>query len=136
MAALSDEIRRANLQAAIRAENAMQEKFASAGRTPLAEADALAVTPFASWCEAHGVRSCPARPTTVATWITERARDGVSSELILRTLEAIATQHNSHALANPTTAYVVRAALEPIITVEPPRSWPREDKARFAMLPI
>jgi hypothetical protein len=37
-------------------------------------------------------------------------------------------------LANPVTTAIVRAALETIIKTDPPRSWPREDKVRFAEL--
>ena len=42
--------------------------------------------------------------------------------------------HDKWTLSNPVRTAIVRAALETIIKVDPPRSWPREDKVRFAQL--
>ena len=54
---------------------------------------------------------------------------------ILTVIEAIEQIHDYHALSNPTRTAPVRAALDQIIKVEPPRSWPSQDKANFARLP-
>jgi hypothetical protein len=91
--------------------------------------------PFNRWAIAKQARRCPAKPTTVALFILEQADLGVPVQHILAQLDAIEKLHDRWSLSNPVrTAIVQGAALATIIKVDPPRSWPREDKVRFAQL--
>ena len=80
----------------------------------------------------HG--RCPAKPTTVRLFALEQADLGVPVQHILAQLDAIEKLHDKWSLSNPVRTAIVQAALETIIKVDPPRSWPREDKVRFAQL--
>ena len=90
--------------------------------------------PFNRWAIARQARRCPAKPTTVALFALEQADMGVPAQQILAQLDAIEKLHDKWSLSNPVRTAIVRAALETIIKVDPPRSWPREDKVRFAQL--
>jgi hypothetical protein len=90
---------------------------------------------FAAWCDQKACRKCPAKPWALAAFIIDQEKLGVPAERILATIQAIEAAHDQHGLANPTATAVVRAAMDRILTVDPPRSWPKEDKAAFAMLP-
>jgi hypothetical protein len=91
--------------------------------------------PFYKFAESKSVRRLPARPATVACWVRFQAGLGVPIEQILAALAAIETAHDRHCLANPVRTAIVRAELNTIVKVDPPRSWPKQDKAAFALLP-
>jgi hypothetical protein len=90
--------------------------------------------PFNKWALARQARRCPAKPATCALFALEQADMGVPAQQILAQLDAIEKLHDKWTLSNPVRTAIVRAALETIIKVDPPRSWPREDKVRFAQL--
>ena len=89
---------------------------------------------FNKWAESKSARRLPAKPVTVACFILDQAALGVPAQQILAQLDAIERAHDRHSLSNPVRTAVVRAALEQIIKVDPPRSWPREGKVLFAQL--
>jgi hypothetical protein len=89
---------------------------------------------FNKWASSKSARRCPAKPTTVALFALEQADMGVHPQQILAQLNAIEKLHNKFGLSNPVRTAIVQAALETIIKIDPPRSWPREDKVRFARL--
>jgi hypothetical protein len=89
---------------------------------------------FNKWAGSRSARRCPAKPATVALWALEQADLGVPVQQILAQLDAIEKLHDKFSLSNPVRTAIVQAALETIIKVDPPRSWPREDKVRFARL--
>ena len=70
----------------------------------------------------------------VRLFALEQADLGVPVQHILAQLDAIEKLHDKWTLSNPVRTAIVRAALETIVKVNPPRSWPREDKVRFAEL--
>ena len=90
--------------------------------------------PFNKWASSRSARRCPAKPTTCALFALEQADLGVPVQHIFAQLDAIEKLHNKFGLSNPVRTAIVQAALETIIKVDPPRSWPREDKVRFAQL--
>jgi len=99
----------------------------------ISEADQPILLPFAQWATQNRVRYCPAKPTTVAAFLAERAHLG--DEVAIDTAAAIARLHDVHGLSNPVATATVGAVLDAIVKCDPPRSWPKEDKARFALLP-
>jgi len=99
----------------------------------LSEGDQPILIPFAQWATQNRVRYCPAKPTTVAAFIAERAHLG--EQVALDTAAAIARLHDVHGLSNPVATATVAAILDAIVKCDPPRSWPKEDKARFSLLP-
>jgi hypothetical protein len=92
------------------------------------------ITAFAAWCEMMNVRSCPARPAVLAGFIVDLSATMPSADLIKAAAD-IADWHLLFGLANPAATPIVLAALDEIAKVEPPRSWPKEQKHRFRALP-
>ncbi|MEH2508936.1 hypothetical protein V1291_000290 [Nitrobacteraceae bacterium AZCC 1564] len=105
---------------------------------PPAQADEEGVKPvisaFAAWCEMMNVRSCPARPAVLAGFIVDLSASMPAADLVQAAAD-IADWHLLFGLANPAATPIVLAALDEIATVEPPRSWPKEQKHRFRALP-
>lgn len=89
---------------------------------------------FGKWAASKQVRKCPAKPTTISAFCIEQHELGATAQVILAMLGAIEALHDFHSLSNPVRTAIVRAALEQIIKLDPPRSWPKEDKALFAQL--
>lgn len=89
---------------------------------------------FNKWASSKSARRCPAKPTTCALFALEHADLGVPVQHTLAQLDAIEKLHDKFSLSNPVRTAIVQAALETIIKVDPPRSWPRQDKVRFARL--
>ena len=50
-------------------------------------------------------------------------------------LQEISRAHYLIGLADPTTSGPVSAAIASIVRIDPPRAWPKEQKANFARLP-
>jgi hypothetical protein len=139
---LSEQLEAAKRQAEVRKLDASDERVATelAKRIqplPVNELSAdirTRLDPFNRWAIRYSARRCPAKPTTVALFALEQADLGVPAQQILAQLDAIEKLHDKWSLSNPVRTAIVRAALETIIKVDPPRSWPREDKVRFAQL--
>jgi hypothetical protein len=95
----------------------------------------VAVAPFVAWCETQRVRALPARPTSVASFAQWQADLGVPKEKISATLSAIESLHFAASLGNPIATPIVRT-ITAASTIEPPRSWDKDAKHRFAELPV
>jgi hypothetical protein len=143
MAELLSEIERAKRRDLIAAfdknETIISEQVAALFQdvaVPELDGDALAhLRGFLSWCASNGVRHCPAKPSTVAAFVVSLPENGGNQERILATLTAIELLHDQHCKPNPVATAIVRAALDRVIKVDPPRSWPSPDKISFALLP-
>jgi hypothetical protein len=72
----------------------------------------------------------------VQTFILNQAKVGVAPERIAAEAQAIELLHDQCGLANPMQTRAARFALEQVLKIEPPRSWPKEEKAMFAHLPV
>lgn len=92
------------------------------------------LAPFVTWCEMQKVRALPAKVTSVAAFVHWQLDQRVPRQIIVETLSAIENLHYAAAVGNPVSAPVVATTLGS--TVEPPRSWKKEDKAFFATLPL
>ena len=90
---------------------------------------------FNRWAGQRHARRCPARPATVALFALSQNDMGVAIDTILEQLSAIEALHDKFSLPNPVRTAAVRSAMETVVKAAPPRSWPKKDKAAFAMLP-
>lgn len=99
----------------------------------LAEARLRAAPLFARWCELNGASFCPARPADVARFVSDCAALGI--ERLWPAVREISKLHASQGLADPTLGGGVAAAISAVASIQPPRSWPAEQKLRFASLP-
>jgi hypothetical protein len=88
---------------------------------------------FARFCERMGVEPLPARPASVALFVLENQVLGI--EAASRMVLEISQLHLRNGLADPAAGYPVSTALNRIAKIDPPRSWPAAEKARFTTLP-
>lgn len=117
-----------------RNEIALAETIEHVPAIPLTVDEKRMLQAFSKWCNSRGVRYCPARPATVAVFVSEHADNG--DDFILDSIFAIERLHDVHALPNPVPTEVVRRTIAAVMKVDPPRSWPGADKTLFARLPI
>jgi hypothetical protein len=88
---------------------------------------------FKTWCKDKAVTPYPARPGIVAFFILDNVLLGI--ERLLAVVESIAAIHEGVGVADPTVSPLVSAALDQVAPIQPPRSWPKEQKALFLGLP-
>lgn len=88
---------------------------------------------FDRWCRLNGQSALPASPMSVAKFVTDISATGV--EKIWPIIGEISRAHYLIGLADPTLGGAVSAAMNAIAKIEPPRSWPKEQKFRFEQLP-
>jgi hypothetical protein len=89
--------------------------------------------PFDRWCVLRNEDPLPASPNAVARFIADVAPHGI--EKVWPLVAAISRAHYVIGLADPTGGGPVSAALNAIARIDPPRSWPKEQKFRFTSLP-
>jgi hypothetical protein len=92
------------------------------------------LTPFLAFCEQHRIRPLPARPTSIAFFAQAQQDRGVPKEKISATLSAIEALLNAASVGNPIATPIVRT-ITAASTIEPPRSWTKDEKLTFAGLP-
>jgi hypothetical protein len=88
---------------------------------------------FAAWCARGGLEVIPARPASIALFVLQNA--GMGIETLSRMVVEILQVHLRRGQADPTSGYPVSTALNHIARLDPPRSWPKHQKARFETLP-
>ena len=91
------------------------------------------MTTFENWCGLRGVPSLPATPADVARFITDCAPLGI--EKLWPIVQEISRAHYLVGLADPTLGGWAAQAVSDIAKIDPPRSWPKDQKARFLQLP-
>jgi hypothetical protein len=101
--------------------------------TALAQARLRDAPMFVRWCELNGVSACPARPASVARFVTDCASLGMSR--LWPAVQEISRMHVSLGLADPTLGGEAASAMSLIAAISPPRSWPGRFKERFEELP-
>lgn len=111
----------------------MTRTTASPVLAALAQARLRAAPMFARWCELNGVGWCPAAPAHVARFVSDCGSLGI--ERLWPAVQQISNAHVSLGLADPTLGGAAAAAISDIAGIDPPRSWPNEQKQRFKSLP-
>ncbi|MCS3449535.1 hypothetical protein M2222_001644 [Bradyrhizobium elkanii] len=91
------------------------------------------MTRFQNWCRLMGNHSLPAAPVVVAAFIGDNG--GLKPDELLAEVAAIDEQHQALGYAPPGRSDVALKAFDAVHPVEPPRSWPKEEKRRFLELP-
>lgn len=66
---------------------------------------------FLAWCDEAGVRSFPADPAVVASYIAALDRKGASVSTVLQAMAAISAAHRAKGLVAPTESMLVRKIL-------------------------
>jgi hypothetical protein len=98
---------------------------------PPAQGDRSAWPAFRDWAARTGVRSYPAKPAVVALFCIENR--GLGIDELMRVLGSISAVHAD--VADPTLGPAVSHAIDRISPIDPPNSWPKEQKFRFLDLP-
>lgn len=88
---------------------------------------------FANWCILKGIPPLPVAPATVAAFIADCTPLGV--EKVWEAVRGISIAHLSQGLADPTAGGQAALAMNALSRIDPPRSWPKDEKARFFALP-
>jgi hypothetical protein len=145
LAAIEQAKRSDQIAAWTKAENAMADRLTQGFELLAAQGklspDALAVelTPvesllkqrFVEWCAENGVRNCPSRPSTVATFLLDQS---LEHEQALAALSAIGKLHDKFGLPNPCATAAVRTVLQTKLPGEQPR-WKKHELEFWAALP-
>jgi hypothetical protein len=71
----------------------------------------------------------------VAAFIFHEVANGRDVQGVLAIAASITAAHDMHNLSNPVATAAVRRALEKIVKAEPPRSWNKDERASWALLP-
>jgi hypothetical protein len=93
------------------------------------------LVPFLDFCARQRVRSLPCRPTSLAAYLQWEKDRHTPKEKISATLSAVEQLHNAANWGNPIATPLVRVTTA-ASTIEPPRSWPKEEKQLFTELPV
>jgi hypothetical protein len=102
----------------------------------LASDELTRVGRWLAWAREKCVRACPAKPSSVAAFVVHEHALGTPAQQIISLLEAIAKFHDHHNASCPCATSIVRTALDEIVIgVEAPRSWSKEEKIEWALLP-
>jgi hypothetical protein len=138
MAQLAELVAQAKANELAQNEAALAHQIAAQLPQPpeLDEQTQLLLVFFVQWCGSIGVRHLPAAPTTCAMYILNQAKVGIAPERIAAEAQAIELLHDQCGLANPMQTRAARFALEQVLKIEAPRSWPKEEKAMFMHLPV
>jgi hypothetical protein len=99
----------------------------------LAQARHRAAPMFARWCELSGASFCPAAPAMVARFVADCTALGIAR--LWPAVQDISRLHTSAGLADPTLGAAAATAISDLAQIDPPRSWPVEQKQRFKSLP-
>ena len=133
MAALANALHHQREVELSRAENLLASQWQ--GQLP-ASSDPTGgmITPFITFCNERKLRYSPATPFTVAAyveWLKGLRVDGIPA--MLQAIEELSDQCGH---ANPVSTYPVRLALHDLATNTPaPRSWTKDEKISWPMLP-
>jgi hypothetical protein len=90
---------------------------------------------FGKWCILKGVRCMPAAPAHVAAFVRD-CEPLIPLPKIWEAVREISESHLLNGFADPAAGGVVAETINGIAKIAPPRSWPKEQKARFGELPF
>jgi hypothetical protein len=112
-----------------RAYSQNEQTLATQIAAPRLEYDAERLQQFADWCKERGVRPLPAAPATIAAFVRDLRPEEIPA--VLADIEAL---HSNANLANPIATTPVRAVLQEILKLDPPR-WNKPEQLLWAALP-
>jgi hypothetical protein len=81
----------------------------------------------------HGYKPLPASPVVLSRFVVDIAQLGI--DRVWEAVQEISRAHYVLDLADPTLGFPVAAAINEISKVDPPRSWPPQEKERWKTLP-
>src|SRR5262245_14650543 len=115
MAALADELNRVERQRQLaeieKNENIIARRLTIPPAEPLTDAERETLAPFLNWTLQKGIRSFPARPETVAAFLSEIMHLG--ERRVLSVVNAISRMHVAHlSIADPCASRAVRFILD------------------------
>ncbi|XSC46798.1 hypothetical protein ACF1BQ_014600 [Bradyrhizobium sp. RDT10] len=90
-------------------------------------------SPFGQWALVRRLPVLPTLPIHVAEFVSS-SFPSMKLEDLIASMQEVSRLHTSNGLADPCTAQVT-AAFYAIAPIDPPRSWPKDQKACFAELP-
>ena len=90
---------------------------------------------FSTWGEGESVRKIPAKPRDCRGIHSRDGGNRRSTKQIVSVVNAADVVHQFHGLSSPLHTQIVRAALDTLLKAEPPRSWSKDEKAEWALLP-
>jgi hypothetical protein len=104
-----------------------REVFAKLELAPLA----LVALPqeFSTWASRHQLTMLPARPSSIAAFIT--AHREIDAKQLLQLVEQIADAHESRNFADPTKTWPATFALSRLTNIAPPRSFNSDARDMF-----
>lgn len=88
-------------------------------------------SPFGQWALAKRLPALPTLPSYVADFVSSSS---MKLEDLIAATQEVSRLHTRNGLADPCTSQVT-AAFHAIAPIDPPRSWPKDQKACFAELP-
>lgn len=91
------------------------------------------MTMWERYCALNGHSAVPASPTMIARFIAELAPLGIDQ--VWSAVLEISRAHYCIGLPDPTVSAPVTIEINKISGISPPRSWPHEERIRFASLP-
>jgi hypothetical protein len=97
--------------------------------------DVELLKPWLTWCRDKSVRNVPAKVWCVAAYVLDRHKQGTPESEIFDELGALKRLHDKWRLPNPVTTAIVSAVLDTIIKDPAPRSWTKEEKQDWPLLP-
>lgn len=92
------------------------------------------MTAFANWCMLKGIAPLPAPPAAVAAFIADCTLLG--AECVWQSLQEVSRAHVDHGYADPTLGGPAALAMNALSSIEPPRSWAKEERHLFYALPF
>jgi hypothetical protein len=92
------------------------------------------LVPFLEFCEQQRIRPLPCRPASCAAFLQHQTDRGVSKERVAETMAAVEAWHIASNWGSPIASPVVRIVTA-ASTIEPPRSWSKEEKENFKTYP-
>src|SRR4051794_35215905 len=99
----------------------------------LTQARHRAAPMFARWGELSVASVCPAAPAVVARCVAGCAALGIAR--LWPAVQELSRLHMSGGLGDPTLGGDVATAISDVAQIDPPRSWPVDQKQRFKSLP-
>jgi hypothetical protein len=133
VAQLADAIRQVNE----RELDANEQAIASCIPPPpaLSQENQAGVIEFIQWSNAQRVRACPAKVASVAAFIQWQSDNRRPRETIFASLSAIDALHTAAGVGSPVAAATALTTIAGA-TIEPPRSWRKDEKEEFLSFPI